>query len=179
MLGLIRRAGIFLIIAQTMYHFVSGSKYAHYVRLLIRIMVLAILVVPILNFIREGTDENYYEKLELFEKQYEALLGDVQTSEGGAVEEQVLQVTGEEIKETLTPFVSEYGYVISDVKIKSELISFVLRPAGSEKGIVIAPIEKIDLSGEREESAREREFAKALAGRLGMEEEWVEVEIRE
>lgn len=201
MLELIRRMGVFLIVMQTMYHFVSGSKYAHYIRLLMRIMTLAILIVPLLDLLREGTEDHFSDKLAQFERQYEEILEGAQPGEIGGADEQISAKAGGEIRETFNPVLSAYGYEIAEVEMTQEQIRFYLVPAGEGGGIVIEPVGKISVggAGNQNESAgeegegnqgksagntrahdageKERELRDVIAEMLGAEKERVEVNI--
>lgn len=180
MIEVIRRTGIFLIIAQTMYHFISGSRYARYIRLLIRIMMLAILIVPILDFIKEGTDEDFSAKLDRFERQYEEILEGERPPYGDTADERILSTAEEELEKTLSACLLERGYEIAETAIGEERIRFVLRPAGTGERISVPPVERIRISGEKDETdEREEELGGVIAQKLGIGQQWVEVEILE
>ena len=72
MLEIIKRTGVFLIMAETLYQFVQENRYARYVRMLIRLMTLAILILPVLELFKEGSSALFYEKLNAMEAGYMA-----------------------------------------------------------------------------------------------------------
>ncbi len=144
MLDVIRAAGVFMIIAQTMYHFVSGSKYARYVRLLIRIMTLAVLIVPLLDLIKNGTNEDFSARLEQFEYEYETILQETGYTENGIVEEQIARATADEIKTALDPVLAPYGYETAGVYAKENGLLFTLCPLEKrEEEIGVRPVREV------------------------------------
>lgn len=144
MLDVIRAAGVFMIIAQTMYHFVSGSKYARYVRLLIRIMTLAVLIVPLLDLIKNGTNEDFSARLEQFEYEYETILQEAGYTENGIVEEQIARTTANEIKTALDPVLAPYGYETAGVYAKENGLLFTLCPLEKqEEEIGVRPVREV------------------------------------
>lgn len=194
MLDLIRTAGVFMIIAQTLYHFVSGSKYARYVRLLIRIMTLAVLSVPLLDLIKSGAREDFGERLERFEQDYEAILQDAQYTGETLVEERIEQVTAQELMAAVDPVLAPYGYETVSVYADESGIQFTLRSMEGREGgeIGVRPVREIQIrvgepdGGEKEEQAgqaagqdTESELADVIAAYLRVERSLVEVSIVE
>lgn len=194
MLDLIRTAGVFMIIAQTMYHFVSGSKYARYVRLLIRIMTLAVLTVPLLDLIKSGAKEDFGERLERFEQEYEAILQGAEYTGGTLVEERIEQVTAQELMAMIDPVLAPYGYETVSVYADENGLQFALRPIleREEGEIGVRPVREIHIrigepeGGENAEQAgqfggqyTESELAGVIAAYLRVERSWVEVSIVE
>lgn len=195
MLDLIRTAGVFMIIAQTMYHFVSGSKYARYVRILIRMMTLAVLIVPLLDLVKSGAKEDFAARLARFEQEYEMLFRDTEYADTEVVEEQIQRAAAEEMKKALAPVLMPYGYGVAGAYTDGERLLITLRAlAGEEKsGITVRPVreihiqvgesegEKAEESGRQTESGvgREQELAGVIAAYLGTERSWVEVRILE
>ncbi len=191
MLDLIRTAGVFMIIAQTLYHFVSGSKYARYIRLLIRIMTLAVLTVPLLDLIKSGAKEDFGERLERFEQDYEAILQGAQYTGETLVEERIEQVTAQELMAAVDPVLAPYGYETVSVYADESGLQFALRYSGGrEEGeIGVRPVREIHIrvgeseGEENEEQAggqdTESELAGVIAAYLRVERSWVEVSIVE
>ncbi len=189
MLDLIRTAGVFMIIAQTMYHFVSGGKYARYVRILIRMMTLAVLIVPLLDLVKSGTKEDFEAHLAQFEHEYEQLSADMEYADTELVEEQILRAAAEEMKKTLAPALAPYGYEIADAYADEERLVIMLRALdGEEDGITVRPVREIHIKvGEEEGDGRqaesgmdkEQELAGVIAACLRTERSWVEVRILE
>lgn len=189
MLDLIRTAGVFMIIAQTMYHFVSGGKYARYVRILIRMMTLAVLIVPLLDLVKSGTKEDFGAHLAQFEHEYEQLSADMEYADTELVEEQILRAAAEEMKKTLAPALAPYGYEIADAYADGECLVIMLRALdGEEDGITVRPVREIHIKvGEEEGDGRqaesgmdkEQELAGVIAACLRTERSWVEVRILE
>ena len=201
MLDLIRTAGVFMIIAQTMYHFVSGSKYARYVRLLIRIMTLAVLIVPLLDLIKSGTETDFQERLVRFEQEYEAVLQGAEYSGETFVEERIEQTTAKELKAMIDPVLAPYGYETVSVYADEGGLLFTLRLSDRETGeIGVRPVREINIqigepeqgegsdgastessNGERKERADSQsavtELADVIAAYLRVERSLVEVRI--
>lgn len=184
-----------MIIAQTMYHFVSGSKYARYVRILIRMMTLAVLIVPLLDLVKSGTKEDFGAHLAKFESEYEMLFEDTEYADTELVEEQILRAAADEMKRALNPVLEAYGYGIAGVYADGERLLFTLSASVGEEesGIAVRPVREVHIqvgeSGkdEPEESVRqgesavnkEQELAGVIAACLGTEPSWVEVRILE
>ncbi|MDE5820567.1 MAG: stage III sporulation protein AF [Lachnospiraceae bacterium] len=194
MLDLIRTAGVFMIIAQTLYHFVSGSKYARYVRLLIRIMTLAVLIVPLLDLIKSGAKEDFGERLDRFEREYEAILQGAEYTGGTLVEERIEQVTAQELMAMVDPVLAPYGYETVSVYADESGLQFALRSFFGREGgeIEVRPVREIHIqvgepegeeneeqSGQSEGQDTESELAGVIAAYLRVERSWVEVSIIE
>lgn len=180
MLTMIQKAGIFMIIAQTMYHFVSGSKYARYVRLLIRVMTLAVLLVPLLNLVKSGTEADFQEKLIRFEREYEALLRGVEDTGENYVEAQIEQTTAKELKAMIDPVLAPYGYETASVYADGGGLLFTLHTLDGEGGeIGVRPIRRIDIQLGERPADRDTEslLADVIAAYLRVERSWVEVRI--
>ncbi len=168
MIEIIKRTGVFLIIAETLYQFVQENRYARYVRLLIRIMTLALLLLPILDVIKEGSSAFFLQKLEELETAYVEYDHEHTEAEYEGEVEMVLsqcdnnheveQYTGTYIKDICNKCIAENGYYIQEVMVREEGIYFRLQVPKSidEDGIntdteiriePIAPVEEIDISG--------------------------------
>ena len=143
MLEIIKRTGVFLIIAETMYQFIQENRYARYVRLLIRIMTMAILIIPVLEFIKGGSSHFFYERLTAFEQQYEELIlqgearfqndenmqdvSNIQNEEnkyGNRMNLAVTQGTCAYIKSICNKWANEKGYEIMSVSVNNDVICF-------------------------------------------------------
>lgn len=144
MLEIIKRTGVFLIIAETLYQFVQENRYARYVRLLIRIMTLAILIVPILEFFKSGSSDSFFGHLTALESEFERLLSqdEVLYMEDEKASQEVMleyddemsgMVTSETesyIKSICNNCALEYGYKIMTVSVNEERILFDVQPYG-------------------------------------------------
>ncbi|MCM1104037.1 MAG: stage III sporulation protein AF [Clostridium sp.] len=190
MLELIRTAGVFMIIAQTMYHFVGGSHYARYVRLLIRIMTLAVLVVPMLDLIKSGTEADFQEQLTRFEQEYEAILRDAEYTGENLVEEQIRQTTAQELRTAVNPVLAAYGYETVSVSAGENGLLFLLRRMDDQtEEIVVNPVREINIQTGGREDPEGGEYldaqdlkdrlADVIAAYLQTERSWVEVRIVE
>lgn len=180
MLELIRTAGVFMIIAQTMYHFVSGSRYARYVRLLIRIMTLAVLIVPLLDLIKSGAKEDFDARLLRFEQEYEEILQGAGHAGETYVDERIVQEMTEEIRAAVDPVLAPYGYETAFVSADENGLLFMLRRLNTDRGeILVRPVREINVTiGESAEQADEG-LADVIADHLQVERSWVEVRIIE
>lgn len=199
MLEIIKETGVFLIFAETLYQFVQENRYARYVRLLIRLMTLAILILPVLDLFREGSSAMFYEKLHAMDAGYAADTGRaaVTDMERDEMEEQIARVNAEqeiavqasaEIKTTCNKCAEENGYRISEVTITESGITFLLTPYPDE--ISVTQIEQVTIGGEtsgeacadRKETAHtqtqeELTMKQVLAEYLGIADALIEVRI--
>lgn len=129
MLEIIKRTGVFLIIAETIYQFVQENRYARYVRLLIRIMTMALLIIPVLDFIKKGSSDLFYGNLGKFESEYdnlffvdeESMWYDMEVEES-ILYDSVTTETGSYIKTICNNCVSENGYEVLIVSVQNESI---------------------------------------------------------
>lgn len=187
MLEMIKRAGVFLVIAETIYQFVQENRYARYVRLLIRIMTVALLAVPVFEMLKVGSSEHFYAYLSEFEAEYEAFLTRESNAAGfnGGYGNDVLlsAVTGETIEEIrffCEDYARDYGYRIGEISLQEGLLSMVLIPESQEDGGSAAEMKsgsRNTAAGADASNAEEHRMARLFAGLLGISERSIEVRI--
>lgn len=196
MLEVIKRTGAFLIIAETMYQFVQENRYARYVRLLIRLMTLALLILPICDLFREESSLAFYERLHDMENEFSAYMGEQNNTRemeevmaDADTQENVRTYALSQIRENCEACAQQNGYSITDVKIRDEKLLFYLQKAGNgEMGVRIEPVTIQDTWNQEEisqnaismeEKRTAGSLKKQFAEYLGMPEELIEVRMDE
>ncbi len=165
MIEIIKRTGVFLIVAETLYQFIQENRYARYVRMLIRIMTLALLVLPLLDLVKEGSSEFFARKVEELEEAYTEYT--YESANMGYEEElesvltaydnrEVEEYTTAYIKDTCNKCVIENGYLIREVLIGEEGICFylqLLESSADDNGTtiqsintIIVPVEEVHIT---------------------------------
>jgi len=162
MIEIIKRTGVFLIMAETLYQFVQENSYARYVRLLIRLMTLALLLLPLLDLVKAGSSDFFWQRvneLEAAYAEYEAENMDEEYSrkaQEALSEEHYNEAVGEytstHIKSICNKCALENGYIIEEVVIAESGILFRLQVPvmQAEEGehanaeIQIEPIERVE-----------------------------------
>lgn len=198
MLEIIKRTGVFLIMAETLYQFVQENRYARYVRMLIRLMTLAILILPVLELFKEGSSALFYEKLNAMEAGYMAYEEGVSGTENDKknMEEKIASYDADleiasyastDIKTSCNKCTMENGYQITDVLITENGIFFSLQLLQEE--IVVPQVEMVTVqAGMSEESQstekvadenaqEEQRMQEVLADYLGVADTLIEVRI--
>ena len=198
MLEIIKRTGVFLIMAETLYQFVQENRYARYVRMLIRLMTLAILILPVLELFKEGSSALFYEKLNAMEAGYMAYEEGVSGTENDKknMEEKIASYDADleiasyastDIKTSCNKCAMENGYQITDVLITENGIFFSLQLLQEE--IVVPQVEMVTVqAGISEESQstekvadenaqEEQRMQEVLADYLGIADTLIEVRI--
>lgn len=198
MLEIIKRTGVFLIMAETLYQFVQENRYARYVRMLIRLMTLAILILPVLELFKEGSSALFYEKLNAMEAGYMAYEEGVSGTENDKknMEEKIASYDADleiasyastDIKTSCNKCAMENGYQITDVLITENGIFFSLQLLQEE--IVVPQVEMVTVqAGMSEESQstekvadenaqEEQRMQEVLADYLGIADTLIEVRI--
>lgn len=196
MLEVIKRTGAFLIIAETMYQFVQEDRYARYVRLLIRLMTLAILILPICDLFREGSSALFYERLHDMEDEFAVYTEEQRNGQGVTqaladvdTEQEVREQATAQIRKKCAVCAEQNGYYIADMQIRENGVIFYLEKAEKEEaGIYIEPV-IVQNTPEQEktrqypDSTAENETArfmeKQFAQCLGVSQELIEVRMDE
>lgn len=196
MLEVIKRTGAFLIIAETMYQFVQENRYARYVRLLIRLMTLALLILPICDLFREESSQAFYERLHDMENEFSVYMGEQNNTQeleevmaDADTRESVRTYALSQIRESCEACAQQSGYSIADVKIREKKLLFYLQKAGEgEPGVRIEPVtiqgtwnqeETSQNSISMEEKQTVGFLKKQFAQYLGIPEELIEVRMNE
>lgn len=177
-LVMMKQMGIFLICAQSILHFVPGEKYARYVKVIVKIMLLAQLLIPVYAITQWKEIEEIEEQLQEFAENYEIQSYEIEDSE-----EQIYAEAELVIQKKLQEHATEYGYQVNQVKLyrqteetKEVLLSVSIKPTESEsRNSKIHPIQIRTIQWkEAGKQAEENEQIKAL------QEKWCEeLEIEE
>ena len=188
MMEIIKRTGVFLIMAETLYQFVQENSYARYVRLLIRLMTLALLLLPLLDLVKEGSSDFFWQRvneLEAAYTEYETESLDEEYSRKAEValsddhyNEAVEQHTSAYIKSICNKCISENGYIIEEVVIAESGIFFRLQVPVMQEGD--GEFANVEIQIEPIESVEEIQIAENSTGEDGQIEEtdWGQEELR-
>ena len=115
---IMKRASVFVILAQTMLHFCPRESYEKYLRLLVSLMTVTVLVFPLLELLQSGITGQFELELNKYEIQMEQLMEKVQTCDI-LDESDYLSTISDEIKKRLNKISSKTGYVVKSVEILS------------------------------------------------------------
>ena len=193
-----KKAGIFIICAQSFMHFTAGKTYEKYVRLLIGIMILGQFIVPVRAVFLGGENAVIWEEIERFQKELEAAVqevdrdmaeamgsdGERMEAAGSGMEKRALE---EEIKERLSDAASAYERTIEEVEITedaSKIIVTVRRMEEGGGGMGTIKVDKITVGQEiGQEIGREtgqvtgmaEEMAEDFSKVLGIDADYLEI----
>lgn len=67
-LDVIKKAGIFMVVAQTLLHLCGGENYEKYIKMLIHIIMAVMLAVPIAEGLKEGSIQSFEAYVKEFEE---------------------------------------------------------------------------------------------------------------
>lgn len=192
---IMKRASVFVILAQTMLHFCPRESYEKYLRLLVSLMTVTVLVFPLLELLQSGITGQFELELNKYEIQMEQLMEKVQTCDI-LDESDYLSTISDEIKKRLNKISSKTGYVVKSVEIQGierngeenwnqEKTLKILAESESESISTIS-VDKIKCSGNTDKSSRTdqeqqivSELCQMYASELGMRVEDLEVVINE
>ncbi len=175
-LEFMKRTGIFLICAESILHFMPGSSYQKYVKVLIGIMVLAQFLIP-LKAVITGTEKAEIEQqIAAFQQIIERQSVEMQSTDMWSLsnDDRIEKGTKDEIKSRLNNIAAEKGYMIDDIII-DKIIYVIL----SEKQATSINIQEIKLDQRQENKPEEKEelleLKELFCKKLGIEEEYLEV----
>ena len=190
---IMKRASIFMILAQIFVHFRPSPVYEKYFKFLIGIMTMMILVLPIMELVREGTLDTYGQQMNDYLEEMKRLSNpELPEMISPAVSYQ--NTMEEEIKCRLNNCVSESGYVVERIELYTEEVEEAQGEAESlepwiqvyltafdkrTSSIYIEKIDKIGIGKKEEETVQEKQLQKQIAEILEIKEAHVEVEIVE
>ncbi len=176
-LEFIKRTGIFLICAESILHFMPGSSYQKYVKVLIGIMVLAQFLIPLKAFFTGTEKAEIEQQIVEFQQMIESQGAEMQSAELWSVTDSEItieQETKKEIKSRLNNIATENGYQIEDIII--DKIIYVIIRERKWKSINIQKIELEQKQGGEPQMSEELLSLKALFSKeLGIEAEYLEV----
>lgn len=189
LLTVMKRASIFMVLAQAVIHFRPNPSYEKYFRFLVGIMTVVILAVPMMELTRGGIDAQYEESLKAYESRIKEALSrrpvDTLVSRDLYLEEME-----KEIKTKLNNYTKQKGYFANTVKIVwekegdalSRLQIALARDDGTDQEseeIEIKPVRIAPSASSKEELAEAEKLRAGIAQALSIEEEKVEVKIVE
>ena len=67
-LDVIKKTGIFMVVAQTLLHLCGGENYEKYIKMLIHIIMAVMLAVPIAEGLKEGSIQSFEAYVKEFEE---------------------------------------------------------------------------------------------------------------
>ncbi len=67
-LEIVKKAGIFLILAQTLLHLCVSDTFEKYIKMLVGIVTIMLLIFPVLSFFREDTFQYFDEYRQTYEE---------------------------------------------------------------------------------------------------------------
>lgn len=119
LLTIMKRASIFMVLAQAIIHFRPNPSYEKYFRFLVGIMAVVILAIPLMELTRSGMGGQYEESLKAYERKIgEALAG--QPYDVPIPQELYLSEMEGEIKSKLNNYTEREGYSVKTVDMEWE-----------------------------------------------------------
>lgn len=161
---IMKRASIFVILAQTIVRFRPGESYEKYLKMLVSVMTMAVLVLPIMNLFKKDLINNFQKELDGFELRMEDTLSEAYDLKELDMDN-YKEALKKEIKLRLNNHLNSEGYLVKKVELtgvkekedafrEGESIVIYLMPAPEDKA----------------------ELRKRCAGILEVEESSLEVE---
>lgn len=148
LLTVMKRASIFMVLAQAVIHFRPNPSYEKYFRFLVGIMTVVILAVPMMELTRSGIDVRYEESLKAYERRVEEALSG-QSVDALVSRDLYLSEMEGEIKTKLNNYTKQKGYSVDTVTIMWE------EEGDALSGLQIALVRDGDPDPEKEEIAIE------------------------
>ncbi|MEG1847020.1 MAG: stage III sporulation protein AF [Lachnospiraceae bacterium] len=202
---IIKRVGIFVVIAQTLLHFRPNETYEKYMRVLCNVMILSMLVLPILELSGKDIMTEYNQAIEQYEHEMEQLEQagmPVDTSEASSydaviesMEKEIKsrlnnEITGREVEQVVLIGIEADGTSQS----KNARIVVFLTPVQTDRNIKDSRVKKIKI--EEQSSQNERiqqmdsiqqiqttqeisQYQEQIAKILGVEKTYVEVALHD
>lgn len=180
----LKETAIFMIAAQMLLHFFPGKKFEKYGKLIVALIVLSQLTVPILDLCGQGVELSFQEKIDRLEAENEIFsrrLGEMEAGQDQMAESGLLL----SVEERLEAEAAAAGVKVEAVHSDGQIVTIEVRSASEQKekaAVKKVEVEQIQLDGQarhvdaRASRGRKREdLAGAFAGKLGMEEEKLEV----
>lgn len=180
----IKRASIFMILAQAFMHFRPSSSYEKYFKFLIGIMTTVILIVPIMELLQKGTIQKYEQQMSFYIDEMKQASGQ-ELPPVTTPDRAYFTSIEEEIKAKLNNSIVMEGYELKIIEfqdVNAETMKMKIRfvPEGLKgEGIQIEKIQRIELEETAAETEQEKVLRAEIAKVLEMQEEYVEVEIVE
>lgn len=161
---LLKRASVFMILAQAVIHFSPSPVYEKYIRFLAGIMTVVILFLPLMEQLRRGVADEYWDSLAEYRQQVEKTSRE-NFSMRDISNNAYVQAAEEEIKETLNRSLTGEEVSVSRVELigtmdgtgKEATIKIVVRKRAEQDNTDNKiTVDTISVSGwEEEEEGRE------------------------
>lgn len=180
---IVKRLGIFMVVAQTLLHFCPNKKYEKYIKMLIGSMSIVILMVPLLGLFQKGAEEEIWSRIEGYGQDMEEMMN---KHENGLVYEEtnILAETNQEIKSKLNNTANKNGYRIQEVEMVEKGEESLLLISLAKKSSI--QIDKIEIERKDakecnsvESHSDESKMQDLFAQKLGTKENYLEVMISE
>jgi len=152
-MSIMKRATVFMIVAQAVLHFRPNASYEKYFRFLTGIMTVVILVMPMMEVVRSGISQEYEARLEDYmERLQEAVREDITIDMSPS--QAYLATMEREIKSKLNNNMGDEKYTVDSVEMEVQpgeeeadayRLKITLRP--KQSGVSEIKVDKIEVAG--------------------------------
>lgn len=123
LLTIMKRASIFMILAQALIHFRPNPSYEKYFRFLTGIMTVVILVIPIMELFHSGIGGEYEASMKAYERKVrEEMFSELESEQilasSASSEQLYLTEVEKEIKSKLNNYTEQEGFSVENVEIQ-------------------------------------------------------------
>lgn len=117
---IMKRASIFMILAQTIIYFRPQESYEKYLRFLIHLMLIVVLFFPVVELVNHSAGNRMQSSLSAYMSQMEQLMDGMKdmTIEEFPQENTYISTIQEEVKIRLNNYSSQTGYVVENAEIR-------------------------------------------------------------
>lgn len=195
---IMKRASIFMILAQTIIYFRPQESYEKYLRFLIHLLLIVVLFFPVVDLLDHSAGSRMQSSLAAYTRQMEQLMNGVESIEieGFVQEDSYISTLQSEVKIRLNNYSEQTGYIVKSVEIKgigqmqemdsgSEVKLYITVTTGSD-AVSTIKVDKVKWTGntvEKEEkdkksripTEQEQRLKAQYAQILGMEQSNLEV----
>jgi len=189
----IKRLGMFTIVAQTMIHFCPNSQYEKYIKVLIGIMSVTIVITPFLGLVKNFSQNDFASTIKLWEERLidtgdngivSYLENDLDSvdNEGNFDQSEVMKrELEEELKIKINKEITEEKYIVRTIFIveetiedKKEMKKIKITLTKRNEGKVV--IEDISITQENVTKKEIEKWTSICSTFLGIDESYLEVE---
>lgn len=117
---IMKRASIFMILAQTIIYFRPQESYEKYLRFLIHLMLIVVLFFPVVELVNHSAGNRMQSSLSAYMSQMEQLMDGMKdmTIEEFPQENTYISTIQEEVKIRLNNYSSQTGYIVENAEIR-------------------------------------------------------------
>lgn len=117
---IMKRASIFMILAQTIIYFRPQESYEKYLRFLIHLMLIVVLFFPVVELVNHSAGNRMQSSLSAYMSQTEQLMDGMKdmTIEEFPQENTYISTIQEEVKIRLNNYSSQTGYIVENAEIR-------------------------------------------------------------